>query len=449
MKLYEQNELEFIKPLWAAKPELGLMDAALEKHPELIETVVGDVTEGAKDNGMGRQDTPSVEQIVRAAIYKEIFGLDYRGLEFAQFDSRLFGHFVKVRPEMAYSFQVYQKYISRIKEPTLEKIMITLNKIAIDDGIEDISRFVQDSTVTKSDIHYPTDSSLIWDCIHKSQSLLEQLKEEVGKLEIKDYSKAAKHDYFWLSNTRKATKREKLMLNQLKRLVLAIDQVTKVVKKKCDYGVTARAIGLLVELEELVPVMEKVYRQAVCVEILGIQIPAQQKIVSIFEQHTDIIVKGQREVQFGHKVNLGTGKSNLILTCEIEKGNPADNTLYKRAIEKVKKDYAKTPESSVTDGGYASLDNLNWSKEQGITNIVFNKIRGSLQSVATNKRIENKLKRWRSSIEAVISNLKRGFNIRRCTWKGWEHFKQKVLWSVIAYNIRVMTAAYMLKLANL
>jgi IS5 family transposase len=54
--------------------------------------------------------------------------------------------------------------------------------------------------------------------------------------------------------------------------------------------------------------------------------------------------------------------------------------------------------------------------------------------------METRLKKWRSGMEAVISNIKRGFNLRRCTWKGWEHFEAKVLWSVIAYNIRVMAA---------
>jgi IS5 family transposase len=53
--------------------------------------------------------------------------------------------------------------------------------------------------------------------------------------------------------------------------------------------------------------------------------------------------------------------------------------------------------------------------------------------------IEERLKKWRSGIEAVISNLKRGYNLFRCNWKGEEHFKQKVLWSIIAYNIRVIT----------
>jgi len=107
--------------------------------------------------------------------------------------------------------------------------------------------------------------------------------------------------------------------------------------------------------------------------------------------------------------------------------------------------YGIAPRDYATDGGYASLSNQAYAKENGVTNIVFNKIVGSLQNIVTSKNMETRLKKWRSGAEAIISNIKRGFNVARCAWKGWEHFVAKVLWSVIAYNIRVMTA-HMVKL---
>jgi IS5 family transposase len=212
-------------------------------------------------------------------------------------------------------------------------------------------------------------------------------------------------------------------------------------KKKSKYGVTEKAKSLITALETLIPVMEKVYRMTERREIFKEKVPVEEKIFSIYEQHTDIIVKGQREVQFGHKINLGSGKSNLILTCEILEGNPRDSGLYQDTIEKLKIDYGRIPESSTADGGFASMENIEYSKKAGILNIVFNKIRGNMQNIANNKWVENKLKRWRAGIEAIISNLKRGFQIRRCNWKGFEHYGQKLFWSVIGYNIRVMTGA--------
>ena len=194
-------------------------------------------------------------------------------------------------------------------------------------------------------------------------------------------------------------------------------------------------------MERLIPVMLQVYDITFRKEIKGEAVPNDEKIFSIYEQHTDIIVKGSREIKFGHKVNIGTGKSNLILTCEILKGNPADSTLYQGTLDKLIDSYGKIPRDSATDGGFAAKANAEYAQNKGIINIVFNKIVGSLKNIVSSKNMETRLKKWRSGIEANISNLVRGFNLTRCNWKGLEHFKSKVLWSVLAYNIRVMTAA--------
>jgi IS5 family transposase len=182
-------------------------------------------------------------------------------------------------------------------------------------------------------------------------------------------------------------------------------------------------------------------------EITGEKVPNEEKIYSIYEQHTDIIVKGPREIKFGHKVDFSSGKSNLILNCRVLRGNPSDSKLFVPAIDAVIENYDKVPRDCATDGGYASLANQSHAKEKGILNIVFNKVVGSLKNIASSKNMETRLKKWRSGMEAVISNIKRGYNLRRCTRKGWEHFEAKVLWSVIAYNIRAMTG-HVIKLAQ-
>jgi IS5 family transposase len=441
MKLFEPLMLKFEDGNWASDPELGMMDTILEQNPKLIKILESDITQGNPGSTFGRQDTPSVEQIVRAAIYKEMKKLDYRSLEYAQEDSRMCEKFVKINPLRPYSFQVWQKYISRIGEEKLEKFMIAMNKIAIGEGLEDIQEFRQDTTVIETDIHYPTNNSLVWDCIKECERLLKHLKEEIETLEFEKYQRSAKKIYFKINVGKNEEERVKLFKKQLEMFANCIKQVSNVVKKKSEYGATIKAESIIAAMEDLMPIMEKVFSMTERKEMFKEKVPVEEKIFSIYERHTDIIVKGQREAQFGHKVNIGSGKSNLILTCEIVNGNPKDSELYQGTIEKLKKEYGKTPCSSVADGGFASGTNIEYSKKAGIVNIVFNKIRGSMQNIANNKWVENRLKKWRSGIEAIISNLKRGFQIRRCTWKGLAHYGQKVFWSVIGYNLRVMTAA--------
>ena len=129
---------------------------------------------------------------------------------------------------------------------------------------------------------------------------------------------------------------------------------------------------------------------------------------------------------FGYQVgiaNLSMDNLNIGIDCIIE-------------------NYGIVPRDSTADEGFASIANQEFAKKTGIINIVFNKIVGKMQNIATSLNMVTRLKKWRSSSEAIISNFKRGFNIRVCNWKGWEHFQSKVKWSVMAYNIRVITSLF-------
>jgi IS5 family transposase len=118
------------------------------------------------------------------------------------------------------------------------------------------------------------------------------------------------------------------------------------------------------QLEELFPIVYQIYDVTYRKELEGEQVSNNDKLFSIFERHTDIIVKGSREVQFGHKVNLATGGSNLILDIDTAVGNLSDNGLYQPTIERVVANYSKVLQDIATDGGYASLDNLKFGQKQ-------------------------------------------------------------------------------------
>jgi IS5 family transposase len=389
-----------------------------------------------------------VEQVVRCAIYKEVRRIDYEELDNHQDDSRICEQFLKLERKQ-FSQKTWQKYIARISGAKLDALMVGLNKLMIGEAYEDVSKLVQDSTVVESDIHYPTNNSLVWDCVKESHRLLSRMYEEINGVSYRDYMKGAKKTCYKINNTKSDDKRTELFRKQLVTFTKCINQVSNVLKKKVEYGaVSAKSIALLHELEELLPLMKKVYSQTERHEIRKEPVANADKVFSIYERHTDIIVKGQREVQFGHKVNIGCGKSNLILGVQIPRGNPSDEKLYQSMTDKVITDYGTVPNAITTDGGYASKANLEYGERKGIANIVFTKTVGSLKNIITSVNMETRLKKWRSAIEAVISNLKRGFGIRRCTWKGWDHFVQKIYWSVIGYNIRVMTACVLAALKS-
>jgi IS5 family transposase len=457
MKILSDLQLRFENGLWALDPELALIDTVLEGHPEFYDLVAEEIVSANRNNNLGRGDAPSVEQVVRGAIFKELKQLSYRELEYAQYDSRICPVFIKLGTREPFSFEVFYKYISRISGASLTKLMVAINKVALEEGLEDAARIRLDTTVVESDIHYPTNNSLVWDCIRESQRLLSKL-EAVEKdadaavtCRVRDYTAEAKRNYFKINVSKSAEKRQPLFEKQLKILRRSIKQTERVLGKpsKEQAAKKQETAKLRERLEELLPKMEKVYSMTKRRELDGQVVPNEEKIFSIYEEHTDIIVKGTREVQFGHKVNLSTGKSGLILGCEILEGNPADSTLYQPAIEDLKNTYDIRIRDVVTDGGFASLKNLTFAQDDGMINIVFNKVVGSLRNITTSLSMETRLKKWRSGIEAVISNLKRGFDLFRSEWKSKKRFDAKVMWSVIAYNIRTMTRLCLARLSAL
>jgi len=448
LKLLNDLKLQFEKELWALSPELAVMDTILNQQPEIYEMVKNDITMGEEGSSFGRQDKPTVEQIVRAAIYKEMKSLTYRELEYAQHDSRMCSIFIKLDDRKPFSFKAYQKYISRISGEFLNNVMIAINKIAIGEGLEDGKSIRTDSTVVETNIHYPTNNSLVWDCIKTIDRLLKKLKDSGVQIKPRSYRKQAKKNHYKINTTKKKEEREEEFKKQLKLLRSSINQAerafTAMLPKTIAGWIEAQAV--IKELRELLPKAEKVYDITWRHEILGESVPNKEKIFSIFEDHTDIVVKGGREVEFGHKVNLAGGRSNLILDCRILDGNPADASIYGDVIDRIHENYGIIPRNIVTDGGYASTANARIAQEKGIINIVFNKIKGSLKNIVRSKNMETRLKKWRSGIEAVISNLKRGYELFRCEWKTRARFDAKVYWNVIVYNIRVMTGALLAKM---
>lgn len=445
-KVLNDLKLKFEAALWGLAPELALIDTVLEQHPELFEIVKGDIVGIGKDSGTGRQDSPTVEQVVRAALYKEMKKLNYRELEYAQYDSRICSTFIKLEGRKPLSFEVFHKYISQIKSESLKELMVSINRIMMEEaGVEDGKSVRMDSTVVETDIHYPTNNELTWDCIKTAHRLIKKLEASGCLKKVRNYQKQAKKHRFQINNTKKSDKRKELFGKQLKLLRSSINQAERAAAEGSMNGDINDWL-IAQQLKDLLPKMEQVYDITRRHELLGESVPNAEKIFSIYEVHTDIIVKGKREAEFGHKVNLTTGRSNIILDVEIVKGNPADSKLYEGALERIERCYGVTPRDVVTDGGYASLKNQESAKEKGVINIVFNKIVGSLKNIVTSGNMETRLKKWRSGIEAVISNIKRGYNMNRCEWKGREHFDAKVLWSVIAYNIRVITSLLLPKL---
>ena len=213
-----------------------------------------------------------------------------------------------------------------------------------------------------------------------------------------------------------------------------LEEVYKVLQKQSDTQAwQARVDGYR-------PLILQVIAQTQRRIIDGERVPAGDKIFSLFEPHTDLIVKGGRDVRYGHKLTLSSGASGLVLDVIVEGGNPADSVCLIPLLERHIACYGQPPRDLAADGGYASAKNLADAKDLGVTHVAFHKRVGlSVEAMTGDQWLYRKLRNFRAGIEAIISYLKRCFGLGRCNWKGLDHFKAYVQSAVFTHNLLVLT----------
>jgi len=297
--------------------------------------------------------------------------------------------------------------------------------------------------VVESNIHSPTDSSLLRDCVRVLARLMGEAAEDFG-LSFKDHTRRAKRRALGILNARSNERRLPLYRDLLKvtaatvksaeRLAIELEQVAPT-----DMRQLLHAGRLGKELRHYADLAERVISQTERRVLYGESVPAGEKLVSIFETHTDIIVKDQRETLYGHKISLTAGRSGMVTDVVVEAGNPSDSTLAVEMIKRQKELYGKAPRQVSFDGGFASKGNLEAIKGLGVEDVAFSKGRGlSVEDMVKNPRVYRALRNFRAGVEGIISFLKRSVGLDRCTWRGLASFKAYVQGAVLACNLVVV-----------
>jgi IS5 family transposase len=294
-----------------------------------------------------------------------------------------------------------------------------------------------DPTVTESNIHYPTDNALLFDGVRTLSRVLTHARKSFG-VRFENRVRRAKRRHMEIVNAKRQSQRIKPYkdLLNLTRESLRYAESALVLLRHEQGFFAARAQRLASELEHYIPLVRQVVSQTERRVLQGESVPAEEKLVSIFEPHTDIIRKDGRDTYYGHKVTFTGGKSGLILDWVVEDGNPADSTLFLRMLDRHNDLYGRYPRQVAADGALASKHNLEEAKARGLDDVVFAKKRGlSVEDMASSTWVYRQLRNFRAGIEGMISFLKRVFGLARCTWKGAESFASYVGASVVSANL--------------
>jgi len=424
--------------------ELEQISQILDANSQLLDLVYQDLVK-AKRHDTGREGL-TAEQVLRCAVLKQYRQLSYEELAFHLDDSSAFRSFSRLEMGQYPCRSILQENIKSLAEETWEAIHREIIGYAQREKIETGRKVRIDSTAVETDIHHPTDSTLLFDGIRIITRWLVAGKQLSPQpcYAFSDHTRVAKKRVMVILNAKRDKHRHAAyrdLLCYAGRVVgYALAAITELRSfKGADIRDSLAALGLAHNIERAVGILRKVIGQTERRVFKGEKVPASEKIVSFFEEHTDIIVKGSRDTQYGHKVFLSGGASALILDCMIERGNPADSDRYQHFLERHAEQFGRMPRQVSSDGAFASRENLAFAKGHEVKDAVFAKKRGlSVLEMAKSSWVYKMLRNFRAGIEAGISTLKRAFGLDRCTWTGWEGFKQYVWSSIVSYNLLVL-----------
>lgn len=419
--------------------ELKAMSDWLDQHLDLLEWVAADVKQRHVEE-TGRKGL-SIESVLRCAILKQYRQLSYEDLVFTLMDSVSCRTFARLPMEWSPKKPTLQSCISAITDVTWEQINQRLLRSAAQAKKEQGKMLRIDSTVTKSPIHAPSDSSLLCDSVRILVRLLKraaELAEGVTAIEYRNHQRLARKRARAIVYTRGQDKKAVLYRDLITATHNSLAYAEQANLKLLEVMVFDPMACMLwqSQFNHYKALILRVIDQAERRVFNGEQVPAAEKVVSIFEEHTDIIVKGSRDIQYGHKLNLSTGRSGMILDVVIEAGNPADSDRFLPMLERHIEHYGEAPRQLAADGGYASLENLRDAKALQVEDVAFHKKCGlKVEEMTKSPWVYRKLRNFRAGIEAGISCMKRAYGLGRCTWKGLKHFKAYVWSSVVAHNL--------------
>lgn len=427
--------------------ELETISAILDGVPQLNDLVLEDLRnvggEKGIDIGCGGM---SAEQVLRSVLIKQMNQFSYRELAFHLADSRSYRTFCRIGiMDKTPSKSALASNIKALSSETLEKINKGLVVAALEANIEKGNKVRVDCTVVESNIHHPTDSALLYDCVRVLTRLMQRARKLLGGMVVfGNRTRRAKRRRLAVVNARDKNQR-RIAYRDLLKVTMETQRnalrVKRILNESSELGPIERASAeaISADIERFSMLTDRVMNQTQRRVIEGQSVAAEEKVVSIFEEHTDIIRKDHRETLYGHKICLTGGSSSMILDCVVLEGNPSDSTLAETMIDRQIALYEQPPRQAAFDGAFASKSNLAVIKSKGVEDVAFAKGRGlQVKDMVKSCWIYQRLRRFRSGIEGVISFLKRVFGLDRCTWRSFASFTSYVWSSIIAANLLVM-----------
>jgi IS5 family transposase len=433
----------------------GEMDGVLAQIDQLLdrdtlfEQVKADLSERyPQTQQTGRPSTP-VEVILRMLVVKHLYNLSYEKTEQSVKDSLVLRRFCRVYFEAVPDDTTLIRWANQIKGETLEALNSHIVSLATELKVTAGRKLRTDGTLVESNIHYPTDSSLLGDGVRVLSRLMKRVQKAVGEeLELaqsvfRDRSRSTRYVVRRIERMahQGAEKTQKLYKKLVKTVRASVCQAQTLADALQISGRTEVA-DLHQSLTTFIARTQQVIEQTVRRVFEKEQVPAEDKLVSLFEPHTDIIKRGKagKPVEFGHKVWLDEVEGGIISHYRILDGNPGDSDQWQASIDHHIEQFGRPPRQASADRGVYSSDNERYATQQGVKRVILPKPGDKSRQRQQHERQAwfRRARRWHAGVEGRISVIKRKHGLDRCRNHGEAGFARWVGWGIIASNLAVI-----------
>jgi len=447
-------DVEFMRQGVFLDPTLQTISDFLDQQEEMIEKVRRDLERGLKNPHTGRSGlTPA--QVLRSLVLMRVKNWDYRELRERINDGYTLRRFADFLSPPVPQHQAFHRAFNRLTPQTLRTVKEWVVQAAVGLGLEDGQKLRVDTTVVETDIHHPTDNTLLWDTVRVLTRLVGYLAQALGR-RLKAFHNRTRAARRRMRAIQRLTpsQRHQQQTKIYRQLIALTEQVVASARRVLQQTEKARGKdlqgdlalrSLRSEIGRYCQLGERVIAQTRRRVLEEEQLPSTEKVYSLFEPHTDLIKRGKVEtpLEFGHKIFLAESAQGLITPYAVLSGNPNDEVHVEPSLQRHRETFGHPPHLYGSDRGFHSQDNLQACRRSGVKIVCIPQRGGkktSRQEAYEKSAAFKKGQRFRAGIEGRISVLFRGRGMKRCRAQGRQRFELLVGAAVLANNLMRIAA---------
>ncbi len=415
---------------------------------EQVERVLG--RQHPRSRTMGRERI-AADRLLRCVVLKHIKQWSFRELERELRSSLVYRRFTRFDQQKIPRYVTFSRNFAVLGDDVVHAIHLRVVATARQERIAPGRKLRTDTTVVETNVHHPTDSSLLADGLRVITRALGRISEECtdGALKVVNHARAAKHRVLEINRAAKSfteASRERLKGSYAKLVALTQRVLRHADKVSSDLregrlplvGKPVRVMMQQTQLAHFVPLVKKVVAQTKA-RVFGGDTHVVDKVLSLFEEHTRAIRKGKahKPTEFGRLVRIDEIEHGIVSNYDVKDGNPADQQDWMPALSQHKEIFGRAPKMATADRGFHSAKNVQEAHGLGVEKVALpsrGRLSGARAKIQKQRWFQRAL-RWRAGIEGRIATLKHRFGLVRARYKSDRGFKRYVGWSIITHNL--------------